>query len=386
MGINNKIIKVEHVLCEGSFGSGKYYGYNNKKIISLVKISTKKKIYGIGESLVGIYSPELFEINTKYLSKFLVGKNSKEGLQEITGLQKNKFFINSGLIKSILSAIEMSLIDIISKEEQLSISNTIKKLYKLKTVQHDVNIYSSAGSINSTLGDLKKDINRSKLLDINKIKIRLNINKNNQKKIEYIKNNINGFSIDLITNSFEKNNNEKKLMQFIDSLENIKNLLWVEEPLPLDDLLKFKILKNKFKSIKFSYGENFNTYLDFLSLLELHRFDYVNPDISHLTISELIKLGKYIENKNLKEKIILHCWGGSINMNVSLHIASIFHKAIKMVEFPIAQFSLNEEYISDCEIKNSHVKINPDNIGNPSYLIENYSGDKVKKKSAFKFE
>ena len=126
--------------------------------------------------------------------------------------------------------------------------------------------------------------------------------------------------------------------------------------------------------------------LVFLSLIELYKFDYVNPDISHLTISELIKLGKYIENKNLKEKIILHCWGGSINMNVSLHIASIFHKAIKMVEFPIAQFSLNEEYISDCEIKNSHVKINPDNIGNPSYLIENYSGDKVKKKSAFKFE
>ena len=162
--------------------------------------------------------------------------------------------------------------------------------------------------------------------------------------------------------------------------------MWVEEPLPLDDLLKFKILKNKFKSIKFSYGENFNTYLDFLSLLELYKFDYINPDISHLTISELIKLGKYIENKNLKEKNNSPLLGGSINMNVSLHIASIFHKAIKMVEFPIAQFSLNEEYISDCEIKNSHVKINPDNIGNPSYLIENYTGDKVKKKSAFKFE
>ena len=148
----------------------------------------------------------------------------------------------------------------------------------------------------------------------------------------------------------------------------------------------FTLIYFTFFIYSISYGENFNTYLDFLSLLELYKFDYVNPDISHLTISELIKLGKYIENKNLKEKIILHCWGGSINMNVSLHIASIFHKAIKMVEFPIAQFSLNEEYISDCEIKNSHVKINPDNIGNPSYLIENYSGDKVKKKSAFKFE
>ena len=386
MGIKNKITDVEHVLCEGSFGSGKYYGYNKKKIVSLVKISTKYNIYGIGESLVGIYSPELFEINTKYLSKFLIDKDAKEGLQEINSLQKNKFFINSGLIKSILSAIEMSLIDIVSKEEGLSISSTINKIYNINSSHHDVNIYASAGSINSSLGDLKKDIKRSMKLDIDKMKVRLNINKNNSNKINYIRNNIRAFSIDLITNSFEKNDNLIKLNKFISSLRDIKNLLWIEEPLSLNNLLKFKTLKKQFRHIKFSYGENFNTYLDFLNLLELYKFDYINPDISHLTVSELIRLSNHIENSKLSKSIILHCWGGSINMNVSLNIASILNKTIKMVEFPIAQFSLNEAYISDCEIKNSHVKINPDNIGNPNYLIENYSGVKVKKKSAFKFE
>lgn len=386
MGIKNKITDVEHILCEGSFGSGKYYGYNNKKIVSLVKILTRCNIYGVGESLVGIYSPELFEINTKYLSKFLVGKDAEEGLNEINNLQKNKFFINSGLIKSILSAIEISLIDIISKEEGLSISNTIKKIYNIKSDHHDVNIYASAGSINSSLSDLNKDVKRSRKLDIDKMKIRLNINKNNLNKINHIRNNMKGFSVDLITNSYEKNDNANNLNKFINSLRDIKNLLWVEEPLLLNNLLKFKLLKKQFKNIKFSYGENFNSYLDFLNLLELYKFDYINPDISHLTISELIKLNNYIENSKLPKRIILHCWGGSINMHVSLHIASILSKTIKMVEFPIAQFSLNEDYISHCVIKNSHVKIDPESIGNPNDLIENYSGVKVKKKSAFKFE
>ena len=178
MGIKNKIICVEHVLCEGNFGSGKYYGYNSKKIISLVKISTEKKIYGIGESLVGIYSPELFEINIKYLSRVFLGKDARESLSEIENLQRNKFFINSGLIKSIISAIEISLIDIISKEENLSISKTIKNIYNIRSVYRDVNVYASAGSINSNLSDLKKDIKRSKELDIDKIKMRSNISKN----------------------------------------------------------------------------------------------------------------------------------------------------------------------------------------------------------------
>ena len=215
MGIKNKIICVEHVLCEGNFGSGKYYGYNSKKIISLVKISTEKKIYGIGESLVGIYSPELFEINIKYLSRVFLGKDARESLSEIENLQRNKFFINSGLIKSIISAIEISLIDIISKEENLSISKTIKNIYNIRSVYRDVNVYASAGSINSNLSDLKKDIKRSKELDIDKIKMRSNISKNNQKKIDFVSNNMKGFAIDLITNSYRNNNDKNKLNKFI---------------------------------------------------------------------------------------------------------------------------------------------------------------------------
>lgn len=87
-----KINRIDSIIQKGSFGNGKYYGYNKYKVISLVKISTNKKIYGIGESLVGVYSPRLFSINLKFISKLLLNKNIKQSLDILRNLQKNKFF------------------------------------------------------------------------------------------------------------------------------------------------------------------------------------------------------------------------------------------------------------------------------------------------------
>ena len=55
-----KIINIKTKIIQGKFGNGKYFGYKDNKIISLVKFKTNTGIYGFGESLVGIYSPELF--------------------------------------------------------------------------------------------------------------------------------------------------------------------------------------------------------------------------------------------------------------------------------------------------------------------------------------
>ena len=37
----------------------------------------------------------------------------------------------------------------------------------------------------------------------------------------------------------------------------------------------------------------------------------------------------------------MHCWGGNINLYNSLSLASVFEKYIKLVEFPVTDFSLN---------------------------------------------
>ena len=93
--VKTKLIRIKNIkskLISGKFGDQKYYGYGDKKIISLVKITLNNGNYGYGESLVGIYSPKLFELNLNYLSKYFIGKTISEGFEELK-LQYNNFFL-----------------------------------------------------------------------------------------------------------------------------------------------------------------------------------------------------------------------------------------------------------------------------------------------------
>ena len=387
----NNVLSLESFLCEGEFGSGKYYGYNNKKIISLVRIKTKNKTIGYGESLVGIYSPELFQINITYLSKYFINKNAEECLKVIELLQKNKFFLINGVIKSLLAAIEIALIDIFSKENSITIAKTIAYLYKLNKYDiinnnNLVSLYSSAGSINSNIKDLEKDTKKSKELNINRIKIRIDSQKSYLNKIKCVANNIDEFAVDMIANSYPKNTNIKNIKKFLDDTHTY-DFLWVEEPLIVEKLHYFKQLKKQFNKIKFSYGENFNSSYDFINLIESFKFNYINPDISHITIQDFLNIISLLKNNDSKsKKIILHCWGGVINLNMSLILASLLKDYVKYVEFPIADFSLNEKYISECNIKKSTLMINDQIIGNPDYFINNSKIKKIKRKSVFNFD
>ena len=42
-----KISSIESFIQKGSFGNGKYYGYNDYKVIGLLKIYTNKRVTGI---------------------------------------------------------------------------------------------------------------------------------------------------------------------------------------------------------------------------------------------------------------------------------------------------------------------------------------------------
>ena len=58
----NIIVSLKSKVLFGKFGKGKYFGYKNKKIISLVEIKTKDNAVAYGESLVGIYSTNLYRL------------------------------------------------------------------------------------------------------------------------------------------------------------------------------------------------------------------------------------------------------------------------------------------------------------------------------------
>ena len=384
----NQVKIINSKILYGNFGNGKYFGYKSKKIISLVEIKLSNNMSGFGESLVGIYSPGLYQKNLEYLSKFFINKNVYECLEISKKLQKNKFFFYSGLLKSILASIEIALFNLIATQKKISLAMAVNNYFffgKRKLID-EVPVYASAGSIKSTIADLKKDILLSQNLDIKKVKIRLNIKSKYKKKIEILKKYKCNFAIDLITNTYEKN----KILNFPNFLNFIKkfNPLWIEEVLNVDELHHFKELKKKYK-LKYSYGENFNSKFDFYNLINFYKFDYINIDVSHITITELVDIVIYLEKKKLRRKILFHCWGGVINLQTSLELASLFKDQIYMTEFPIADFSLNNSFIHNVEIKDSKVNLKSvDRININSFYAfkKNLTKKSLLKKYEFSFK
>ena len=352
-----KVKSINSKILFGDFGNGKYFGYKNKKIISLVEIKLSNKLSGFGESLVGIYSPDLYKKNLEYLSKFFINKNVFECLEVSKNLQKNKFFFYSGLLKSILASIEIAIFNLIAKLKKKTFAEALNDYFFLgkRVLLNDISVYASAGSIRSTLRDLEKDLSLSEKLKIKNIKIRLNIKSEYKKKIILLKSKNFKFAVDLISNTFEDN----KILIFPKFLSFIKkfNPLWIEEILNVDKLCDFQKLKKKY-NIKYSYGENFNSKFDFYNLIKFYKFNYINVDISHITITELVDIVILLEKNNFKNKILFHCWGGIINLQTSLELASLFKDQVYMTEFPIADFSLNNNFVHNVDIIDSKVNLN----------------------------
>ena len=383
---NTTIRSISSKILAGSFGNAKYFGYKDKKLISLVEIKTKNGLVAYGESLVGTYSPTLYKNNLKYVSQFFLNKNLVESLKISQKLQINKFFYYSGILKSILASIEIAILNLISNKKKQSLAKTINQLYFASKSKEKkfIKVYSSAGSIKANVQDIKKDLKKTNSLNIDNIKIRLDVNKEYRSKIKLLQNNNFKFAIDLIANTYEKNRNQSSLKKFLKYIQEYKPL-WIEECLNVNDIYKFDDIKKFNKGVNFSYGENFNTIFDFFNLARYYKFKYLNIDISHTTISDLVKIIYLIKSNNLKTKIIFHCWGGVINLHTSLEIASLIDANIEMVEFPIADFSLNNEYVQKVEIK--HSKLNIDSVDRKS-INKFYSKDlnKIKSKNFKKYE
>ena len=189
-----------------------------------------------------------------------------------------------------------------------------------------------------------------------------------------LQNEINSFAIDLIANTYKKNENLTKLNYFLKFIRKTKPI-WVEEILNTNSLYHFKNLKKY--GLKFSYGENYNSLSDFISLIEYYKFNYINPDLSHLSTFDFFSLCKFFDQKNYKNKTIIHCWGGAINFVYSLSVAQAFNQHIKFVEFPLTESNFMNKVLQNIHVSSSICSIN-DEIKSFEKIIDINSLEKIK--------
>ena len=236
-------IKIKQIISftqKSKFGNGKYFGYKKNKFLGIIKITTDKKITGYGETLVGVYSPKLFKINLSYIYSFIIKNSLFESIRELNKLKKNKFFFDNGILKSIISGIEMAIFDILAQANKMNHAQIMSDYFNTETgLSKDVKIYASAGSIKSNLKDLRQDLFNAKTMGISIFKGRLATDKNYLKKIKLLENEIDNFAVDLIANTYEKNENFTNLKLFLKKISSSKPI-WIEEILQTNNLMEFK--------------------------------------------------------------------------------------------------------------------------------------------------
>ena len=119
-----KIKSVKTILVSAEYGNGKVYGQpQSVKTVAIIKIETSNNLYGVGETYSGIYSPEIINEIVNFLKPLLIGKKIKENF-DFQDLILIPFIGSTGLIKSVISGIEIAYLDVLGKI-------TKKPLYQL---------------------------------------------------------------------------------------------------------------------------------------------------------------------------------------------------------------------------------------------------------------
>ena len=107
-----KITEVKGYSLSSPYGDGNVFGQPlGVKSIGIVEVHTDKEYIGIGETYSGVYVPELLYPVVEYLKSFIIGTDP-DNISEINRLLEIPFISGNGLVRSIISAIDIALWDL----------------------------------------------------------------------------------------------------------------------------------------------------------------------------------------------------------------------------------------------------------------------------------
>jgi D-galactarolactone cycloisomerase len=321
---------------KNSFGSA--LGLKN---ISLINVKTKCGISGLGEAYVGIYIPDIILPIVKEIESFLLGKNPEEIIKSKLHIP---FVSRNGIFKSIYSAIDIALWDIIAKKKE-------KPLYELlSNKNNEYKIYSSGGLVNSSLNELKENIEEAKKLGHAGFKMRVGRQhwKNDIKRVNFAskfskKLNLK-LMVDAIMGTINPPWNIKKDLYKIKNLSN--KIYWLEEPFHPDNYEDYQALAKK-KITTIAAGEALSGELDYKTYLYNQLCNIIQIDVTSCGgFSEAIRILKFVKNKT---RIAMHVWGSEIASAANAHFAFAFPE-VEWLEYPLMQPQINQSLV--CKYKN----------------------------------
>lgn len=312
-----------------SFGSS--LGLKN---ISLVKIKTECGISGLGETYVGIYIPDIILPIVKEIEFFLLGKDPEEIIKSKLHIP---FVSRNGIFKSVYSAIDIALWDIIGKKKK-------KPIYELlSNKSNDYKMYSSGGLVNSSLKQIKKNIDTAKKLGHAGFKMRVGRQSwaNDIRRVNFASKMTKKLNLKLMVDAIMGTINPpwtiKKDLYKIKKIS--QKIYWLEEPFHPDNYEDYQKLVKK-NIVKIAAGEAFSGELDYKTYLYNQLCNIIQIDITSCGgFSEAIRILKFA--RKAKKKIAMHVWGSEIASTANAHFAFAFSE-VEWVEYPLAQPKINQ--------------------------------------------
>ncbi|WP_409301268.1 mandelate racemase/muconate lactonizing enzyme family protein [Peribacillus sp. SCS-155] len=264
-----KIEKVETfpLLHKLSKAYGDANGYKKYRSCYLIRIITKSGIDGWGECTDWL--PAIHTGFQDRIEPFLIGKPATDRLSLVDTIKKWN--------RRAASAVSMALTDIAAKYANMSVCQLWGGAYR-----QSVPVYASFQSYSHSdkwMTESVQHAEKSIIKGFQTIKVKVGGRKF-QEDCSHIKflQKCEGVQLIIDANQSYDMSTARKWNRYLSDWQNI---LWFEEPIPIDNVTEYQALRSIF-DVPISGGENVLSARKFIPLLRQNALDIIQPDIVHM--------------------------------------------------------------------------------------------------------
>lgn len=384
--VDFRITSIRGFALSSPYGDGTVLGQQNgMKSIGLVSVETNAGLHGVGETYAGVYAPELVGPTIKFLEDLVVGRQVNDP-NIIQDLYEIPFLGRTGLFRSVASAIDVAIWDILGKALEQPVSRLLNPHHSGKTP-----CYASGGSAAATPIQISNEIR--KILDEGYRSFKLRIGyqewKADLERVATARSAIgeHQMMLDAIMGTL------RPTWQLDDAISRAMDLgqfgpQWLEEPLFPDAIEDLRELRSK-SPVPIAAGEAYASTAEFQTLISTAAVDVVQFDVTHSGgFQSCIDIASRSADANLDTAV--HVWGSAVAIAANAQLAlSVSHGTV--LEVPqvnleissklwIESPSVHEGQLSPSEVPGIGVELTSELI--ESYPFRSKSGFRMPSRSS----
>ena len=314
----------------------KYLGYldnSSLKNIGFVEVITENGITGVGETYAGVYCAELIPPVISFFKKMLIEKEISNH-EEISSIIFNIPYVGrNGLFSSIASAVNIAILDIISKQKSIPLHELFTDSPK-----ESVATYASNGSSTLSPSQIEEDV--KSILDLGFVSYKMRVGYQDWnidlKRVETARESLgnNKLMIDAIMGTLNKPWDTTTAFKRLTALTSFSPY-WLEEPLHPTNIIGMSELNCHFP---IAGGEALSGKSEFDQYLKNNAVTFIQPDATHCG-----GFKQCLEVISNFKRTALHVWGSSAALLANLHIA--IASEVEFIEYPMMQLMISEELL-----------------------------------------